>query len=91
MKLVILLLLVGMIVPVFAQEVSLADNSSQLEHRVIQDNFERIGNKLSDIENKVNYTITKMDVIQNQTSDLNQRLEKTENNSKLALSGFFLM
>ncbi|EGP93275.1 hypothetical protein [Nitrosarchaeum koreense] len=54
MKLIILLLLLGMIMPVFAQESPLENISNQLENQITQDNLKKLESRISDIENKIN-------------------------------------
>lgn len=52
MKLVILLLIFGIITPVFAQEPTLNDVETQLGNQVNQENLERLEERVSDLEHK---------------------------------------
>lgn len=59
MRIIFLLLFLGIIMPVFAQESQLNDISNPLENQINQDNLKKLENRLLDLENNV---VTKEDI-----------------------------
>lgn len=53
MKIIFLLLFLGMIMPVFAQESTLNDVSNQLENQIIDNNLQKMDDRMSKVENKI--------------------------------------